>query len=32
MLVEAFVDEAMEGVANEAVREALYALVHERMA
>jgi Fe-S cluster assembly protein SufD len=32
MLVEAFVDEAMEGVENEAVREALFALVHERMA
>jgi Fe-S cluster assembly protein SufD len=32
MLVEAFVDEAMESVENEAIREALFALVHERMA
>jgi Fe-S cluster assembly protein SufD len=32
MLVEAFVDEAVEAVENEAIREALFALVHERMA
>jgi Fe-S cluster assembly protein SufD len=32
MLVEAFVDEAVEAVENEAIREALFALVHQRMA
>jgi Fe-S cluster assembly protein SufD len=31
MLVEAFVDEAVETVENETVREALIAMVHERM-
>jgi Fe-S cluster assembly protein SufD len=31
MLVEAFVDEAVETVENETVREALIAMVHDRM-
>jgi Fe-S cluster assembly protein SufD len=32
MLVEAFIDEAVETVENEMIREALFALVHARMA
>jgi Fe-S cluster assembly protein SufD len=32
MLVEAFIDEAVETVENETIREALIAMVHERMA